>query len=73
MEDNTKQEPAGGYRFQVIGLVRRVRNAFLSTAKLNNKSGSDLIKAFMVAYSADSRATQEAIDNIIAKNARPAE
>jgi len=59
MEDNTKQEPVGGYRFQVIGLDRNDRNAFLAACKLNNESGSEAIKGFMREYTA--------------KNARPAE
>ncbi len=72
MKDTTNNEPINGYRFQVIGLVRNNRNAFLSNAKLNNKSGPAVIKTFMEAYNVDSGATQDAIDNIIAKNARPA-
>ena len=73
MEEKTIKEPVGGYRFQVIGLVRNNRNTFLSNAKLNNKSGSEVIKTFMEAYNADSGATQEAIENIIASNDRSSE
>ena len=81
MKDKTNNEPVGGYRFQDIGLDRNRRNKFLSECKLNNRSGSEVIKYFMEAYSADARSMQEEIDNIIdifdrgtrAKgNARPA-
>jgi len=53
MEDNTIKEPVGGYRFQVIGLDRKDRNAFLAACKLNNESGSDAIKRFMREYTAN--------------------
>jgi len=59
MEEKTIKEPVGGYRFQVIGLDRNDRNAFLAACKLNNESGSEAIKGFMREYTA--------------KNARPAE
>ena len=53
MEDNTIKEPVGGYRFQVIGLDRKDRNAFLAACKMNNESGSDAIKRFMREYTAN--------------------
>ena len=47
MEEKTIKEPVGGYRFQVIGLDRNDRNAFLAACKMNNDSGSEAIKGFM--------------------------
>ena len=41
------------YRFQVIGLDRETRAAFLARCKLNNKSGSDVLKKFMKDYAND--------------------
>ena len=59
MEEKTIKEPVGGYRFQVIGLDRNDRNAFLAACKIYNESGAEAIKGFMKEYTA--------------KNARPAE
>ena len=42
--------PVNGIRFQVIGLTRELRSRFLSCCKLNNKSGTDVIKDFMQDY-----------------------
>ena len=52
MEEKTIKEPVGGYRFQVIGLDRNDRNAFLAACKMNNESGSEAIKGFMKEYTA---------------------
>ena len=59
MEDNTKQEPVGGYRFQVIGLELKDRNEYLAACKLNNESGSDAIKRFMREYTANNGRSAE--------------
>ena len=41
------------YRFQIIGLDQGLRSQFLSACKLNNKSGNEVLKAFMKQYVAD--------------------
>ena len=47
---NTLKAPVKDHRFQIIGLDLELRSAFLSRCKLNNKSGSDVLKAFMSQY-----------------------
>ena len=47
---NTLKAPVKDHRFQIIGLDLELRSAFLSRCKLNNKSGSDVLKAFMRQY-----------------------
>ncbi len=53
MEEKTLKEPVGGYRFQVIGLELKDRNEYLAACKLNNESGSEVIKRFMKNYITD--------------------
>ena len=52
-EEKTLKEPVGGYRFQVIGLELKDRNEYLAACKLNNESGSEVIKRFMKNYITD--------------------
>ena len=47
---NTLKAPVKDHRFQIIGLDLELRSAFLSRCKLNNKSGSDVLKDFMRQY-----------------------
>ena len=47
---NTTKSPVRDHRFQVIGLDLELRSEFLSKCKLNNQSGSDVLKAFMRQY-----------------------
>jgi hypothetical protein len=47
---NTLKKPVKDHRFQIIGLDLILRSEFLSRCKLNNKSGSDVLKGFMREY-----------------------
>ncbi len=38
------------HRFQIIGLDQVLRSKFLAVCKLNNKSGNEVLKAFMQDY-----------------------
>jgi len=44
------KKPVKDHRFQIIGLELSLRSKFLAQCKLNNKSGSDVLKNFMHDY-----------------------
>jgi len=50
VRDKILKTPAKDHRFQVIGLDLSLRSGFLSKCKLNNKSGSTVIKELMQGY-----------------------
>ena len=51
MQDTIKKEKqTKDHRFQIIGLDRVLRSKFLSVCKLNNRSGNEVLKAFMQEY-----------------------
>ena len=44
------KKPVKDHRFQIIGLDLELRSKFLAQCKINNKSGSDVLKDFMKDY-----------------------
>jgi hypothetical protein len=44
------KKPVKDHRFQVIGLDLSLRSKFLAQCKINNKSGSDVLKEYMKDY-----------------------
>ena len=44
------KKPVKDHRFQIIGLDLELRSKFLAQCKINNKSGSDVLKEFMKDY-----------------------
>ena len=50
VQDKILKNPVKDRRFQVIGLDLTLRSEFLSKCKLNNKSGSTVIKELMQGY-----------------------
>ena len=45
-----KEKQTKDHRFQIIGLDIDLRSKFLSVCKLNNRSGNEVLKAFMQDY-----------------------
>ena len=44
------KKPVKDHRFQIIGLELSLRSKFLAQCKINNRSGSNVLKGFMRDY-----------------------